>query len=344
MPHEMEKREAPKTPAQRIQEMFKGWVKEFSKTIYVYPVSLAIAAAVYYLVITYASGVCLIGLVTPLLLLGLLWMFNIRSGKRLALVGLVAFLVFSGVWLASYTVYYGDIKPEIAVSENGKTLTNGTVTPLYGSSAQEYNFTITVDVNTTTGPAYFKNVTVGIIGVRFPSGSYENKTMTLSKNDTANHTQDYYYETTIGDSINAFLFWASYPNGSTLIAARWTSVGSGLPVEGPISSDSAAVAFALLPYAFYQTFLTAMIAYFLLLGMIWWTRRARTMRERQIDKWKKEEAEKEAAKPKTQLKVPSLAKAMGTDKGEGETFVCSECGADVPADATVCPKCGERFD
>jgi ribosomal protein L40E len=47
--------------------------------------------------------------------------------------------------------------------------------------------------------------------------------------------------------------------------------------------------------------------------------------------------------PETRAKVPSLAEAMG--KGtSGEGFVCSECGADVPAEAKRCPKCGERFD
>lgn len=30
--------------------------------------------------------------------------------------------------------------------------------------------------------------------------------------------------------------------------------------------------------------------------------------------------------------------------GEGETFACSECGEDVPAEADVCPGCGARFD
>ena len=27
-----------------------------------------------------------------------------------------------------------------------------------------------------------------------------------------------------------------------------------------------------------------------------------------------------------------------------ETFECSECGAEVPANATRCPKCGAKFD
>jgi len=27
-----------------------------------------------------------------------------------------------------------------------------------------------------------------------------------------------------------------------------------------------------------------------------------------------------------------------------EKFVCSACGAEVPADATECPQCGDKFD
>ena len=65
------------------------------------------------------------------------------------------------------------------------------------------------------------------------------------------------------------------------------------------------------------------------------------MREQQLSKWETEKEKKKAEEGK-EAKVPSLAKAMGLEKEE--TFVCSECGADVPADATVCPKCGEKFD
>ena len=66
------------------------------------------------------------------------------------------------------------------------------------------------------------------------------------------------------------------------------------------------------------------------------------MREKQIEKWQAEHAKEEAEKPKTRTsKVPSLDATMGNVE---EGFVCSECGADVPADATVCPKCGEKFD
>ena len=343
-------KEAPKTPAQRIQEMLKAWVKEFSKTPYIYPVSIGVAAGVYYLVLLYATGVCLIGLITPLVLLGMLWMFNVRSAKRLAIVGLVAVLVLGGVWLAAFTNHYTNVKPGVSSSEDGKTLTDGIVTPLHGSTSQSYNFTITAHLkkSPTNETIYFKNVTVAVSSVKFPGGVYENHTMNLLKEEfspTENRTiQYYYYDATVPSPINVYLFWAEYPNGSVEVGAVRDQTGTASFQEGPISTDAGAVALTLLPYAYLQTLVNVYVAYFLIVGMIWWTRRARRMREQQIERWRKEEEEKEAAQPKKELKVPSLARAMGTDKGEGETFVCSECGADVPADATVCPKCGEKFD
>jgi predicted amidophosphoribosyltransferase len=37
--------------------------------------------------------------------------------------------------------------------------------------------------------------------------------------------------------------------------------------------------------------------------------------------------------------------ARGNDVGkQEESFVCSECGSDVPASAGRCPQCGESFE
>jgi hypothetical protein len=340
-----QKKKAPKTPAERIQEMLKGWVKEFSQTPYVYPVSIAIAAGVYYLILVYAANICLINLLTPLVLLGVLWMFNVKSIKRLAIIGLVAVVVLSGIWLVAYTQFYMNAEPGVAASEDGTTLTNGTVAPFRGSGSEVYNYTLTVSLKNESGNIiHFTNVTVAIQSVDFPGATYANHTMILLDSNNVTLIERYYYSTQLPSAINAYAFWAEYPNGSVEIGGVWDVGGVSL-VQGPFPTSTGAIVSALLPFSVVQTVLNVLIAYLLIIGMIWWTRRAKRIREQQVEKWRKEEEEKEALKPKsTQLKVPSLAKAMGTDKGEGETFVCSECGADVPADATVCPKCGEKFD
>ena len=324
-----------------MEEALRAWVREFAKTPYIYPVSIAVAAAVYYLVITYAANVCLINLVTPLILLGLLWMFKVKSIKRLFIIGLIAVVVLSFVWLGAYTQFYGGIQPQTAVSEDGHTLADGIVTPFKGTGS--YNFTLTVHLRNSSGtPIYFEYVNVFIQSANFPSQSVLNESMTLLRNDTANLTQLYYFDAQL-PSINAYAFLAGYTNQSYEIAGHW-SLGRVSLIQGPYPASTGTLVGALIPFSFFQTLSQVLLPYILIIGMIWWTRRTRKMREEQIEKWRKEEAQKEAAQPKSKpkQKVPSLATAMGTDKGE--TFVCSECGADVPAEATVCPNCGEKFD
>jgi len=252
--------------------------------------------------------------------------------------------VLSFVWLGIYTTHYLDVQPAVSTSEDGKTLTNGTVTPLHGPPGQVYHFTLEVHPNWTGTHKNFTKVNVSVSSVKFPGGIYENNSMILDAARSDANTSYYYYDTTVGSAVSIYIFWAEYPNGSVEKGAIWYPLSYSYP-EGPISSDTGALILTLLPYSFIQTFMSVYVAFILIVGMIWWTRRARKMREQQIEKWKLEEAEKDASKPKsTQLKVPSRYKTTGTEKGAGETFVCSECGADVPAEATVCPNCGEKFD
>ncbi len=337
-------RKAPQTPAQRMEEKLKAWLKEFSKTPFIYPVAIAVAAGIYYLVLVYASGICLIGLITPLILLGMLWIFGVKRVKRLAIIGLIAMVVLSFIWLGVFTEHYINVQPVIATSEDGKTLTDGIVTPFHGPPGTHYNFTMVLHPNWTGTPRTFQSITVQISGVQFPNGFFQNTSMILDTARSDANTSYYYYNTTVQSAVNVYVFWAVYANRSAEIGGIWSDLGQVAFVEGPISTDLGSVILTLLPYAFVQTFLNMYVAFILIVGMIWWTRRARRMREAQIEKWKKEEEAKEATQPKsTQLKIPSRYRS-GTEKGSGETFVCSECGADVPADATVCPNCGEKFD
>jgi rubrerythrin len=77
--------------------------------------------------------------------------------------------------------------------------------------------------------------------------------------------------------------------------------------------------------------------------MVWWMRRARRLREDSVKRFEEKRREVEAKVPKDDTKVPSLQRAMGLEP-EPSTFVCSDCGADVPAEARKCPVCGEKFE
>jgi hypothetical protein len=144
--------------------------------------------------------------------------------------------------------------------------------------------------------------------------------------------------------VNIFVFGAKI-NGEWEFAFNQNPQrGSPVPVsyvEGPVYKDSGAVSMQLFALSLYASFVIVFPIYALLLLMVWWTRRARRMRVEAFEKAVAEREKETKDVPKGETKV-SLSKAMGSDSGG--SFVCSECGADVPADAKVCPKCGEKFD
>ncbi len=341
LPHEME------TPAQRMMKYLNELLAKFSKTPFVIPAGIAIATGVYALVLMYAGGFCLSGLIAPVVLLGVMWQLGVKGVKKLLIVGAVACLVFSGVWAWYYTDFYQHTDPVMGTStetviSNGVTvpmMADGMVTPLFGTSSTVFNFTVTFNLpdNSTVWP--IEEVSVATANINFPSAESHNYSMLMAPS-TDNKTAHYYHSRTVSKPVNQFIFWAKI-NGTWIVATEHRG-GAEYAMNGPIYKDSYAVVVPLIPVGIVQTFVSFYPVYALLLLMIWWTRRARKMR---VEAYEKAVAEKENETkdiPKEDTKVPSLAKAMGLEKGED--FVCSECGADVPAEAKVCPKCGEKFD
>ena len=334
------------TPAQRMMKYLNELLAKFRKTPYVIPTGIAIAAGVYALVLMYAGTFCLSGLIVPLALLGVMWQFGIKGVKKLLIIGAVSCLVFSGVGNWFFTDYYQHVDPTMATStrtvvSNGTTvpiMADGSVTPLFGTSSTVFNFTIKFNLpdNGTTWP--IEDVRVESSNIGFPAVSHT-YTM-LRAPSTDNKTILYYYSSTISTPANQFIFRAKV--NDSLMNGTYHKDGAEYLLTGPIYKDSFALAVSLIPGVILQVFVSFYPIYALILLMIWWTRRARKMR---VETYQKATAEKEKETkdiPKEDTKVPSLAKAMGFEKGED--FVCSECGADVPAEAKVCPKCGEKFE
>jgi len=319
-------------PGQRFQKYLMELFEKFKKTPYTIPVGAAIIAGVFYLLLVVLFDSCLVTLIPPFLMLGVYWMFNIKRAKKLLLAGFIGCLAMFAAETYFFVGYFSDVEPVEARSENG-LLTDGYVTPLKADmDTTVFNYTVKVNVNTSAST--IEDVTVLIMGLN----DFWNESMTLlSSNDTV---ATYYYTTTLSDPINYYVFWARI-DGQSYVAAHFEDMYES-PILGPISTDRWHVAQPVAYYSALQTLVQFFGIYALIVGMIWWTRRARRMRMEQISKW--EEKQKKALKdaPKEETKVPSLAKAMGLE--EDETSVCSECGADVPGDATVCPKCGEKCE
>jgi len=339
------------TPAQRVQKYLKAQFAKFAKTPYVIPFSIAVAAGIFFLVVKYAPTFCLGGLIAPLVLLGLLWQFGIKTILKLLVIGAIACVAFSGVSVLVYTDSLQHISPVIGTSENKATLTEGTVTPLYDSGNTVFHFTVTVRLNNSSVPV--SDVGVVVANVGFPSSLSQNKSMVeVSRENhtvgsgTKNYTFIHYaYDTTLSEPVNEYYFVAKI-EGTWYLGADFTATQAS-PLLGPVSTDSFAVAGAFAPIVLINVFIGTFPVYAIILLMIWWTRRARKSREEQLKKWEAERTKEEAKMPDekgSEAKVPSLRKAMGHDEDEGGSFVCSECGADVPANATRCPNCGEKFE
>jgi len=333
LPHEME------TQAKRLEVYLKGLFQEFKKTRLPIPIGIALSAGVYALVLLYAGTFCLSGLITPLFILGIMWQLGVKGVKKLLIVGIVACIACAGVWVVYFTDFYQHIEPKIATSENA-TLADGKVTPLFGDSSTMFNYTLTVHLpgaNTTV-----EEVSVATASVAFPSAKANNYTMLRDFARSNATVWYYYYNTTVTRPINQYIFWAKV-NGTWHIADERLADGTELAINGPIYTSTPAVMAPLVPISFVQSFVGVYPMYALLLLMIWWTRRARKMRVNAYEKAVEERAKEKEGIPQERAKVPSLAEAMGKETS-GEGFVCSECGADVPAEAKRCPKCGERFD
>jgi ribosomal protein L40E len=327
------------TPAKRLELYLKGLFQEFKKTPLPIPVGIALAAGVYALVLLYAGTFCLGGIITPLFMLGIMWQFGVKGVKKLLIVGIVACMAFAGVWVVYFTDFYQHVEPKIATSENA-TLTDGIVTPLFGDSSTIFNYTLTVHIPNAN--ATVEDVSVATASVAFPSAKANNYTMLrdpIKSNDTVLY---YYYNTRVTKPINQYIFWANV-SGTWYIADERLDDGSELAINGPIFKSTWAVMAPLVPISFVQSFVGVYPLYALLLLMIWWTRRARKMRVEAYEKAIEERSKEKEGITETRAKVPSLAEAMGKETSL-EGFVCSECGADVPAEAKRCPKCGERFD
>ena len=310
--------------------LMEGFEK-FKKTPWTIPVAIGLTAGLFYLLLVFLLGTCLITLLPPFFMLGILWFFNVKTTKKLLVAGLIGVALMMAVEIVFFVHMYQTIEPVKAYSDD-LVLTNGTVDPMRGDASTVFNYTL--QINHLNSTSTIGNVTVRIYGL---SGD-RNETMSLfSRTDT---TAIYYYGTTISDPINLYLFWADV-NGTWYSASDHQGTADTL-VIGPIYADAFAIAKPLLNYGL-VLFLQFYFMFGLMVGMIWWTRRSRKYREERLQTWEKSRKEKEAAgSPKEETKVPSLARAMG--KTDQDTFVCSECGADVPADATECPKCGEKFE
>ncbi len=345
MPQKMEQDKAQAPGEDQVPSVFpynlikigKDLFERFKKNpLLTIPVGTAVIGAVYFLMLNFMISSCFVTLIPPFLMLAVFWTFGIKRAKMLLLAGAfgsTAILIASS---AFFIPMYMEIEQTTAWSDDpAGYLRDAIVDPYKGDGTTVFNFTVDVYVN-ETNRANLTEVRVLIFDIGY--SSMRNESM-LAGAGNETYVQ-YYYASTVSSSINQFVVQANISGTWYLAADR--AEGGEIGAMGPMYSDTWEVAKPLIYYSAIQAYIQFFVVYALLVGMIWWTRRARRMRQKQLENWETKRKEAAAQAPKDEAKVPSLAKAMGLE--EDDSFVCSECGADVPADAKACPSCGEKFD
>lgn len=328
----------PETTFARIQRLIKEHIKKFSKTPYAIPAAILLTAGFYYLVVTLLSGTCLVNFLPPLFMLWVFWTLDVKNAKKLIIFGLVGAVVCGAVQTAVYVDYFTSLEIVPAESEDG--LLTGSVSPTRGDTSVNYTFTAVVHANLTATIEDVNLTLVGYTGNIFTSYALrlDNYTMTLlSRNDTQ---AVFTAQTTVGHAINYYYF-----STNLTIDSSTDDIVAGS--TGPISDSTGAMVGPMTLTAYLIILAQFIPIYSIVVFMIWWTRRARQYREKAISKWENErkKTDEDISKgSKDDRKAADLRKAMGLDDGSKDSFVCSECGADVPADATACPKCGDKFE
>jgi hypothetical protein len=329
----------PLTYPEKLKEFALGLLDKFKKSPYVIPGTAGLVAVVFYLMLLFLLETCLVSLLPPFVMLGLFWFMGIKRAKKLLLAGIIACMLMLIIEAVFFVGVASNYEPTSARSnDTALTLRDGVVDPAKGDAQTPFNFTIDV--------YKANNSTVNSVVLRYKglSSGWINVTMSPVPGMANDTYARYSFVTTLSEPVYQFCF-AAQVDGVWIEAWHYLDDFTKTTVFGPVYDDDFEILKPMLYLAAMQTFLQYYLVYTLLVGMIWWTRRARRMREQQLEKWAQKQKEAEAASPKDEAKVPSLAKAMGLEKDDSEdTFVCSECGADVPADATKCPNCGEKFD
>ncbi len=331
-------------PADWLIKLIKEQYSNFKKTKYTAPVAIGITAIIHYLMLTYMLGSCWLGLLPPLIMFGLMWNFDIKRVRKLLVYGFIGctlLLVISTVFLVSM---FQAIEPIAARSaEADPILYDGYVDPMNGDTSTLFTYSITAKLTNESW-----NISEMRVLIRWVDGD-RNESMTLAGSNASSMEHYYVYQTTISEPYNVYEFRANISgmdaNYTWIQATDYDEAGQRLYILGPISSDPWSIGLWVLRYiTVLQTYTQFFPIYAIICGMVWWIRRARRMREKALQEWEKKRQEMEVKAPVDDTRgTPSMARAMGLEK-EPETFVCSECGADVPADAKTCQSCGEKFD
>lgn len=308
-----------------VAESFKERFEEFKETKWAIPTALILTTVITATVLLTAWYLCFSYALITVLAFAIPYYFGFKNLKKLALFGLVLFLILGVSFGIYHSAFFKGLEGAPIGSSNG-LLTNGTfeqtggtqyryTVMLTGGNGSEKVALIVIDEWASRPDQIAFNETMDPWGQPTPEGQVYVKNMTLDK-------QTYY----------GYLFGTNSSEGWILaFGNQGPFIIEGI---GPIRVPDSDFYISWIISDLLVVYLNIAVLFFILLGLVWWTKSSRERHERM----RKERDE--MALPKTEEESPIEEVETVTE----EKFICSECGVEVPADASECPQCGESFE
>jgi len=281
-------------------------LKRFMKSEWFWIVYLLLTAFLAGLLAVYV--VCYSTFIIPLVMFIIPYWLKEKRIRRLLLNGVIVFILAALFAGAILTALYSAYSPSSELSGESGTvsLSHGIVEPFdYGGNpGTVYRFTV----------VYKNTVIVGSSDVGVVLEIWEYTETTSRKYDMVGNTA--------GNVTAGWVFTLNMtvPEGMWWHAFNETTKGSSVTTAfafGPRNAPWTRFFSTFVPYYLLSLVLPVSL-YYIIVGMYWWMEKAKMMR-------------------------PPPAKRP-IEKQRAAEFDCTNCGADVPADASRCPRCGAVFE
>jgi len=293
----------------------KNPLERFKETKWAIPIVLILTAVVTCVILLTTYYMCFSYAIVAVLAFGIPYYFGFKDMKKLAIFGLVLF-IFLGLAFGVYSYYeWKGFEGESVESGDG-LLVNGTMTALGDNNFQYIVY--------LTGGNGTELVSVSLMN---QWGTVEGFNLTMEPwGSPTSEGQRFVRNTTLEKDLY-FYFFATNKNG------EWEHTYAGL---GPINISDEDFLVNIVFSRLILVLLNIALLYFILLGLVWWTQSSRKKYERM----QQERGKLGPPEPEEVEKVEKIGERARVE----EKFVCSECGAEVPASAGECPQCGESFE
>jgi len=277
-------------------------------------------------------------IVLPLAILLFLYVMKVQNFWHQLLIGMITILI-AVLLSAAALVPTVTTEADLEIESFDGTLVDGSLTPFRGDRSTLYNYSITV-VNDNVTSVIFSYVNIGELkGISIED---RNESMPDCFWNEDNTRVTYYLLTHANGTINLFSFSVSV-NGVWYEAGNLND-GTVFAVQGPIDESTLAVLGYLSIYMFFTVMQLAFPVFLILLLFLRFMYKSQEAKRKMLESYRKKKSEDDG-KGGSDMGDPERSRRLSAfGDGSDEMFVCSECGADVPATAKFCPNCGESFE